>query len=380
MKVNNKKINAERDIQNEIGRKAVKRGINLDNLDLIPDPEDAFLTPLPDQDEEELKLLDDAESTVVANSGEGDTVTPNNQKTPKRAALPKKAIRSTSTSTTLSTKRKSTESYEENDNGEDIDSDYQTPVKRTRVSTKSRVKATPTPRRAASKSSGVTNTNMLSGNATGPNAVTPTGGVGALGQEFANTNLTNNSDQATIGYPPGVSNPLPNTAPWPGQTYVDGNFHNSAYAQGLSYKEAICRLLGIDSMTGSAFSLYHLRVYARAYNEEFTGRVWRHAPNYIGNGHELVIEDGSVYCRHFAQVITEYGQIARLRGDLSYNMLYNEDFGNLGFPMQTDPHIRQALGLDPNPFGLHDDQGVKNVPAQFMPNPAQLMPNSEHGV
>lgn len=354
MKHNNKKINAERDIQNEIGRKAVKRGIKLNDLDLIAGAEAAVPTSFSDPDQEDVKVpIDQLGSPIEMDNGKPKhTVVP---KTPKRASVPKKAVQSTSTLKTVSTKRKSAQTSKLGS-----DSDYETPVKRPRQSTKARAKATPTKTQGLNKTVQGSSPGPLSAIAASSNGTVLGNVVGDVEQQFTMSSAMNNMDLGSFLMAQTANNQSDMaTLSAPVYPSLDGQFrlNEDMHHLEMSYKYAICSLLEVDISWTDLYSLHQLRTYARAYNSEFMYTRWRYDPDYTGLGHRLINQNGGTYRDHFAEEFELYRGLAIARGDLTQDGSYNPIASNvLGFPTQTDPQMRQALGLDPNPCGLHDDR------------------------
>jgi hypothetical protein len=135
MKFNNKKINAERDIQNEIGRKAVKRGLKLNDLERLIGAEVMLPPPTSSPVQQDIQIkLDDAVAlaTTYDTSKQEIKSTP---KTPRNITIPKKAAQTATTLNKTSTKRKSSSSANVSKNNDlfddNIDEDYyETPAKR----------------------------------------------------------------------------------------------------------------------------------------------------------------------------------------------------------------------------------------------------------
>ena len=362
MKYNNKKINAERDIQNEIGRKAVKRGLKLNDLDRLIGPADELPTAKEEPVEQDIKVQpeDAAELPTAFNISKPETK--NSPKTPQMAATPKKLAQTASTTKTTSNKRKSASSAKNykgyNSNNEEVDDEHtETPAKRRRSSVKPRAKPVSTKRHAVGKARQGGNTRFLNGiSSSSPNQFAsnigrPLGGEFSVSGDMNKMTLTSSFEPQV---PKATDDVLPSPEEYPG---TDGNAHMNKGIEPLelSYKFALCELLGVHKNWSDLYSLHQLRTYARAYNKELSHREWHHAPNYSATGYMLFVN--GVFCReHFAQEIPIYQALAVARGDLTRNGEFVPNSpGLLGFPVQTDAKMRQALGLVPNPFGPHND-------------------------
>jgi hypothetical protein len=350
MKHNNKKINAERDIQNEIGRNAVKRGIKLDDLDLIAKPESEDIDSKP-----ALETTQPAEFT-----------------TPKRRThRSSTAAPSTNKRKTCSTIRRVKVEPNEVDDDDDSDGNYGSPSKRTRSSTKAngpvtRRKSARRPRSASSTQATVVSTGS-------PIARTPCAkrqaSTGAskrratISSGLANMKLPS---ETTIrdGAEPATSDAhQANDSMSLIKKYTNGNMlkdsdHDRELLERLeeSFKLCICHLLHVDeSWAHSGFyTLDHFRTYARAYNQEFADDDWYYN-NAVGRGFTLTV-DGRKY-EHFANYLVAFQGLAAARGDIlggTQHFTVNPEAPYKdGFGRKEDTFIRAALGIVPNPMGLH---------------------------
>lgn len=361
MKFNNKKINAERDIQNEIGRKAVKRGLKLNDLDRLIGQTGELPTTMEEPVQQDIKLQQEDAVELPPAFTISQSETKNFPKTPQTATTPKKLAQTASNNKTTSTKRKSTSSAKSyrgyNPDNEDSDGYTETPAKRHRSSAKPRAAPAQTRRHTLDKARCGNNTSMLNTiGSSSPNQQTSHVGP-PLDGEFSVSGGLNSMTLTSSFEPrapmaadavPALSEALPGT---------DGNSHMNKGIEPLelSYKFALCELLGVHRNWSDLYSLHQLRTYARAYNKELAHREWHHAPNYSATGYMLFVD--GIFCReHFAQEIPIYQALAVARGDLTGNGEFiPNNPGLLGFPPQTDPKMRQALGIIHNPFGLHDD-------------------------
>jgi hypothetical protein len=373
MKHNNKKINAERDIQNEIGRKAVKRGIKLNDLDQL--------------------VSTGATTSAVSRLNQPLTATPNttnNGAAPNKNSTPKNPAHGLSLSTlpstikrkTLSSARYIKDEYAEDD--DDSDEDYESP-KRQRRSTKANKYA---PRRQSARKARSSNKIDLRSMAiTSPDSMAPnesatslehtgnqmpamSGGMGSMEvpplEQHSRMLSTMPSGIGGIAMPPpldpAVSNRLATMSmvaslaapPAESQRFIVG-----ADPLEAEYKLALCRLLEVDNSWSELYTLHQIRTYARAYNSEFAYDDWYYPPNFTGRGFTLSVE-GGYYCDHFSQALPIFQGLAVARGDIAEGGIFIRDAPHIaGFARQTNPFIRQALGIAPNPFGLH--QNLHNI-------------------
>lgn len=389
MKFNNKKINAERDIQNAIGRKAVKGGLQINDLDRLIGPgvaqpsmtldssqQDSNSQPPTtdntDQQGIDATLEDGVESSAVFDMSPPEVnLAPKTPKTPKNAAVLKKAAQTTSTAKATSTKRKlasSVKGVKTRDIFDDSDSAseyHETPAKRQCSSIKTRTtKAVPAKGRDSGKAYGGNNTSsplstvMASTSTMISNDLAPSirhSGSQDLGM------FGDMDDNAASVSEPLVPNITASTFPLSLDAYLNMAGRNGHMSVGIDpvqlfYKSTICELLAVDSHVGDLYTLHQLRRYARAYNNEFSALMWYPASNFSALGFAL-FKDGTFYRHHFAQEITIYREFAIARGDLTRDGSFVPDSpGIAGFPMQTDLEIREALGLIDNKYGLHHDE------------------------
>lgn len=380
MKFNNKKINAERDIQNEIGRKAVKRGIKLNDLDRLINSEaasasslvDPALTDMSNQQliaaspgETGLQPKLEIEGGLSAQSGsEGSMKSPNTPRIPKDIATPKNSS---------SSKRKIGSSKFPNgqstfDVGES-DSEYEcSPAKRKRPAGKARSRAVQ-PRRRRSGKSQAANNKVLS--VMDPSAMTPSAplvaGTAAMTLASSSPTVQQPSSQKLCHL--GAIDAALDSQPMSSFSGFDDDEDNSglSFQEEISaalvnememlerleshYKVLICRVLGVADAYSEIYNLHELRTYARAYNSEFGSQEWRLGGNMTAFGYVL-FRDRALVAPHFSQELKIYLTLGIARGDVDDNgqCLFTGP-GKNGFPTQTEPEIRQALGLEGNQFG-----------------------------
>jgi hypothetical protein len=363
MKFNNKKINAERDIQNEIGRKAVKRGLKLNDLERLIGAEVMLPPPTSSPVQQDIQIkLDDAVAlaTTYDTSKQEIKSTP---KTPRNITIPKKAAQTATTLNKTSTKRKSSSSTNVSKNNDlfddNIDEDYyETPAKRARSSKTHR----PRLAKAAAKPRRGRNANPLPASTASSATMISNDQESAMGQNVSQelgepTGLDNTL--LASSYEPQVQNIAAgnSTLSLEALPNAGGNIPRDTSIASLeaTYKSAICTALRVDSQWSDQYSLHQLRTYARAYNTEFSAIQWCFGPIYSGIGFTL-FKDGVFYCQHFAQKIPVYRAFAIARGDLTEDGQVLQNGPRMGgFGPETDLMIRQALGIAPNDFGLFDD-------------------------
>jgi hypothetical protein len=352
MKHNNKKINAERDIQNEIGRNAVKRGIKLDDLDLIAKPESEDVDSKP-----ALETTQPAEFT-----------------TPKRrthrsstAAAP-----STNKRKSCSTTRRVKVEPNEVDGDDDSDGNYgsPSPAKRTRSSTKAngpvtRRKSARRPRSASSTQATVVSTGSpiartpcAKGQAsTGASKRRPTISSGLANMKLPSETTIRDGVESATSDAHHDSMSLIEKYTMNGHMSQDSDYDRELLERlEESFKLCICHILHIDESWAHSefYTLDHLRTYARAYNQEFADDDWYYN-NAVGRGFTLTV-DGRIY-EHFANYLVAFQGLAAARGDIlggkQHFTVNPEAPYKDGFGRKEDTFIRAALGIEPNPLGLH---------------------------
>ncbi|ESZ92608.1 hypothetical protein SBOR_7025 [Sclerotinia borealis F-4128] len=296
MKLNNKKINAQRDAQNEIGRTFLSKGLGKEEAAeaiaaLHPDEEDSF---------------DEFAFTGPRQQSAGNAAGPTTPLAPVRVQPPRAA--------TNSTKRKKISESDDDDDEEDeyVDS-----------AVRSNIKPSLRSRRATLK--------------------TPT--------------RSNTSNSVMEKTPQSKKAKLPSTAAR--QRRMDEIASQKSQAEidleaDEKYRTTICRLLGISAKHPQvkAYSLEDLRYYARAYNGEYAGTIWTHKdyPGYSGDRWILTDRNNVAYT-HFSQLIKALMPLAALRGDYVDGQL-NLETKNIIF-QPKNPADREALGSTANNFGFH---------------------------
>jgi hypothetical protein len=123
----------------------------------------------------------------------------------------------------------------------------------------------------------------------------------------------------------------------------------------MKYKEIICDILQVNRALAQSYSLKDLRFYARAYNIQFAGDDWFLGTADDATGKMFRIFTGSGIIHHFAQILPHFVVLAIERGDLNPDKTVNEHSPHMvGFATNGDVQKDMALGVLPNPFGLHD--------------------------
>ncbi|KAF7925699.1 uncharacterized protein EAE98_006924 [Botrytis deweyae] len=297
MKLNNKKINAQRDAQNEIGRQFLSKGVG---------PE-AAATALAKLLPEEAQPYDKYARFSPHQTSRGNAAGPKTPIAPAR-------IQPTRSAVTNSTKRKNMSESEDEDESEEedyIDS-----------AVRSNAKPTLRGRRATLKTPTRSNTT---------NSV------------MSKTPQT----KKTKGQPTNTRSRLVNTkTPVKSQEVVEAEAEDD-------YKKTICRLLGLDPKNAKvmAYSLEDLRWYARAYNVEYMETAWSHPqwPDYKGLGH-LLKDKNDNRVDHFSIIIKSLMPLAKLRGDYVDGKLMPHRNRTFKPKSQED---RMALGSAMNAVRFH---------------------------
>ncbi|PVH87455.1 hypothetical protein DL98DRAFT_649106 [Cadophora sp. DSE1049] len=257
MKLNNKKINAERDKQNRLGRMAIKNGVSLNDI--------------PGMLKEE-----EAEDSVVTPS--------------------KRPARQRGSAVRRRTPKQVKYEYPDED-GEDGDPTYETPVKKERAGTmtvSSRPIRTPhkrTPRSATTSSTKTKN---------------------------------------ALSHPP----PTPE---------LD-----------MEYCVAICDLLHISPEFAKQFTLEQLRVFARPYNSEQLEVPWYHesfTKGQHGLGHQMFHANGKLI-PHFTWKLRDLQVLAIARGELQPTGESIDDHQFDYYTVGDDPELKKSLGITFNTFGV----------------------------
>jgi hypothetical protein len=148
--------------------------------------------------------------------------------------------------------------------------------------------------------------------------------------------------------------------------------HNAIHASELSdedterrhdlvnqYKKRLCEVLGVGTGFADQFDLRELRTYARAFNAEVANEEWKLpgspetrciGPVIYGlKGHpeNAAGETES----HISLAFSHYQALAIARGDLSQDLTLNPN-GSRHFSSEGDPETDEALGVLENDFGI----------------------------
>ncbi|RKF71909.1 hypothetical protein GcM1_249017 [Golovinomyces cichoracearum] len=120
------------------------------------------------------------------------------------------------------------------------------------------------------------------------------------------------------------------------------------------YSEIICGLLSIDTNHAMLFSLKDLRLYAHAYNSMFVSYPWTHPElgSKIAKGC-CVYDEFTGQSYHICHYFPNLSRIALLRGDIDVNfsIIPGTEYEHL-FSTNGNEHMDQALGIIENPCGL----------------------------
>ncbi|QSZ34410.1 hypothetical protein DSL72_006002 [Monilinia vaccinii-corymbosi] len=289
MKLNNKKINAQRDEQNEIGRTFLSKGLG---------KEEAV--------EALAKLHPDAEISFDAFDNLGPRVGPVTPAAPVRIQPARAA--------TSSTKRK--REYDSDDEYDDDDDVYNDSAVRSSMGSSAKIRR--------------------------PTLKTPTR------SNIHNPVMDNTPQSKKANLTSTVSRErrFNEIAPRKSQAEMDAEAEER-------YKKIICNLLEIDGDNHKVrqYSLEELRYYARAYNGEFGGSTWTHRdyPGCSGLGYTFTDENNVVH-DHFCRVIKSFMPLAKYRGDF-LNSTLNMNHNTMFQPRSSTD--REALGATANTFGFH---------------------------
>jgi len=337
LKDNNKKINSERDKQNEIGRKALKKGIDNGILVTLPN----FKTEAADEEQE----------NALVKAGP-QTVTPARRRTlsakRRSGTSSKKGASSRQNEPTPVTtgKRKQrttgTKNYREISDGEDGEDDSDVSLYENDGDS-----APPphTPKRAAT-------------NAAKAKASTPVGTSTRKPRPKPAAAKLPVREQAQSSLASDTRNRRTTLSSVVNASDVEED-------QKMKFKETICKILQVDKSFAESYSLEELRFYARAYNVQFATDDWQLT---MGNTEvatckmqRVITSKGIIH--HFAHVLPKFCPLAIARGDLNPDSTVNFHSRYMsGFSTDGDVHEDQALGVLPNPFGLHDQ--LWNLPPQ----------------
>ncbi|PQE13746.1 Signal transducer and activator of transcription 2 protein [Rutstroemia sp. NJR-2017a BVV2] len=301
MKVNNKKINAQRDEQNEIGRTFLSSGLGKQDAQQLVQS-----TRREDADED-----DSATRPPSRRAGLSDAAPPATPLTPATPATKARPTRGTSAK-----RRKdwNSDTEDSDDDSEYVGSAYRSSAKPVRRSSR---------QAASSKPQAMSNDK--------PQLSSPSVRTGA-GAEHRRLAIV-----------------APHNA----------NAYNRDHDE---YKRIIFKLLDVDESIFKLndYDLETLRTYARAYNEAYMGTRYRFPGllNYTVEGY--MASDGTKAYEHIAVVHRALLPLAVARGDLNENSELNEN-GNRTFKARTSVE-RQALGMVANKFGIHTTYSVIQPP------------------
>ncbi|KAI9641730.1 hypothetical protein NHQ30_009586 [Ciborinia camelliae] len=298
MKLNNKKINAQRDEQNEIGRTFLSKGLGKEEA------AEALAALHPDA-EESYDEYDYPKPSV------GKAASPTTPLAPVRIQPARAA--------TSSVKRKKMSDSEDEDSGDEF---FVSGRKSTDANRSTIMKSSSKSRRATLKTPTRSNTN---------NSV---------------MDSTPQSKKAKVPSTIARQRRLDDMPLQKSQAVMDSETDQN-------YKTTICRLLGINANHAevSKYSLEDLRYYARAYNGEFGGSIWTHKeyPGFTGFGCTLRDSNNTEY-DHFCEVIRSLMPLAALRGDFVNGKLMKNANKTFQPKLSAD---REALGATANAFGFH---------------------------
>ncbi|PQE03702.1 Signal transducer and activator of transcription 2 protein [Rutstroemia sp. NJR-2017a BBW] len=292
MKVNNKKINAQRDEQNEIGRTFLSSGL----------------------DKQEAKKLVQSVKVEAADEDDSPTRPPIRRAGLSDAAPPAMpltpATPATKTRPTRGTSAKRRKNWDSDSEDSDDDSEY--------VGSAHRSSARPV--RRSSRQAASSKPRAMSNDK--PQVSSPSVRAGA-GVEHRRLAMV-----------------APHNA----------NAYNPEHDE---YKRIILKLLDVDEsmIKLNDYDLETLRDYARAYNDPYMSIRYRFPArlDYMVEG--FMATDGTKGYEHIAVVHKTLLPLAVARGDLKENSELNEN-GNRTFKARTRLE-RQALGMEPNKFGIH---------------------------
>jgi len=329
LKENNKRINSERDVQNEIGRKAIRKGIDLTTL---PD----IKTESEDSDEEKTRAITDLDSQT-AKTPTVRRILNAKRRSSSATASSKKGVSSVQSPTTpVSTgkrKQRSTisKNYRDGDDEEDEDSDFSD-----YVDSQSPTRTTPS-KRAATRASRAKAATPTRARATPSKSASKSASAGlpVRNQTRVESGLGRRNRRSTLS----------------------SVVHASELEEEdkMKHKEIICDILQVDRTHAQTYSLEDLRFYARAYNIQFAADDW-----FLGTANEatgkmfrVITPTGIIH--HFAHLLPHFVPLAIARGDLNPDSTINEKSPHMaGFSTNGDAQKDMALGVLPNRFGLHN--------------------------
>ncbi|CZR63404.1 uncharacterized protein PAC_13301 [Phialocephala subalpina] len=131
--------------------------------------------------------------------------------------------------------------------------------------------------------------------------------------------------------------------------------HQLRYALNNRYRDIICELLQVNPADAREYTLDDLRRYARAYNQAFRGIPYHdpETPNFTYFGHKAFQDSRQMRLDHFAHVNARYAPLAITRGDLDARGVYNANAPRgAGFNTGGEEVEDQALGVINNDFGV----------------------------
>lgn len=366
MKLNNKKVNAERDTQNQIGRQVLKGELPADKI-----------ASLKVEDNNRPSSSHSRRSARIRGLPEGrlPNVTPK-KRTPKskaKSSTPRRKGNAKIKKEVESDEDETEDDVEEDENEDYSDTFYATP----RSSNKRKVQR-PSYANDDAESSDDEDASYR------PNMETPTKKA-----RTAKGRLPARDGPLSTGKPPrvpptsaGLLEPslsgLPSrmgdrsaaprsTAPSPtGSHFQPGapaydpeaefeHFDVEKKEQYDAYCGIICDLLSLSHKDGKKFSLSDLRRYARGYNIAYANNVYNdpETPHWSFIGHKAFMDGQASVVDHFAMIHQRMMSIAKLRGDMDAAGKYvaHAPFG-IGFQTHGEPIEDRALGVIDNEFGV----------------------------
>jgi len=348
MKLNNKRINSERDKQNEIGRRAAKFGIKeatalaeiLHPIVKEEDRSDTPTTPIRRTHRAPSKSNYAALRTPTKSSSSNPRTPTNLASAPVTPSKSSSARHGSANATSIGKRKQRTPSsslskvinadddYDDFGDEDDDDPSFspsppkRSSTKRSRAKVAAREKrTTPTKRQTPANSSSQ-----------------------RVAEPSTNLPFRRHSK--------GLASKRPRRSSANASETLDGN------SKGLNklYRETICDILCVDRAFADRLDLRQLRTYARAYNKDFSNDPWYDETalerNAVGTTHRLQTEKGIL--DHFCHLMPEYAGIAFARGDCNDNGTFNNDpTKNQMFDTKGDSFKNKALGVIPNEFNLH---------------------------
>jgi hypothetical protein len=421
VKENNQVLNTKRDFTNDIGRKSMKKeGVTVDDVMKNKDLRSKLLDAAAGGD----NLGEESEGLEESNGSEIDYYTtpkrtpakkhsakapsmaskqrPGGKRLPGSAQTPVKEDASVQHETApLSLKRKrrsvSAKNYKMDDNPSAEDSDVSeydddfaqgkpgSAKKTTTDSLRARAE-TPTPSGTRSDSRQSSSSKARS-----------TSSVARKGKK-------DNSQVSTYGAPklfglPRSGSPYPAYAPFdPSNDHIhgyDGSYvspYPMIYAKGyveperpfptpggtaeyadhgkFDYKLIITEILGIPRQLAGRFTLDQYREYARAVNLQFVNEYWEitgyDGEKYTCKGLQLYDHHKKAIIPHFAQYKYHLAWLAHCRNEIKDDGTFNP-IGNGTFSTGGDVQKDQALGVIPNPYGLHPQKHPRLAELKDLP-------------